>query len=119
MRPILLVVAVALVVGVGGLLFFAQGPGQRILSPEGSTVAEFSGDGDEITDEFQVREGWTIHWENSGVRFAFAITGDRDFGTVIEQDEPASGVTSPVGEGTFRLEIEAEGPWEIRIVQGE
>jgi hypothetical protein len=47
------------------------------------------------------------------------MSGDRDLGTVVEQDEPGSGVTSPVGGGTFRLEIEAEGAWKIQIVQGE
>lgn len=96
-----------------------EGPGQALLSPAGSTVADFSGEGDQTTDAFEVREGWSIHWENTGETFAFAISGDRDFGTVIQQQEPGSGVTSPVGEGSYRLEIVADGPWTIQIVQGE
>lgn len=115
-------VAMALLVGAvasAGYWILTQGPGRELVSPPGSIVAEFSGTGNQTTDAFQVREGWQIQWANSGPSFAFAITGDRDFGTVIDQREPASGVTSPVGGGTFRLEISADGPWTISIVQGE
>jgi hypothetical protein len=115
----LLAIAVLVLISAIAYWFVTQGPGVGIISPRGSAVAEFSGDGDQTTESFSVREGWSIHWENSGSEFSFAITGDRDFGTVIDQDEPGSGVTSPVGEGTYQLEIQAEGPWEVRIVQGE
>lgn len=111
-------VIVLVIAAVAYWLLF-HGPGQNITSPSGSTILEVSGQRDAATDDFRVREGWSIHWENSGHRFAFAISGDRDFGTVVDQSEPGSGVTSPVGGGTFRLEIEAEGPWSIRVVQGE
>lgn len=88
-------------------------------SADPNVVAELAGDGDETTDSFDVDEGWQIHWENTGERFAFAITGDTDFGTVIEQDGPGNGITSPVGSGTFQMEVSAEGSWEIQIIQGE
>ena len=114
--PVALLVGLLALAAVAYVL--AEGPGQSLLSPTGSTVAELSGDGDQTSDAFDVREGWSIHWENRGDRFAFAITGDRDFGTVVEQDESGTGVTSPAGGGRYRLEIQAEGPWEIRIVQG-
>ena len=80
-------------------------------------IAQFDGDGDKTTQAFTVTEGWQIQWETSGTSFDFAITGDRDFGTVIEQDGPGSGITSPVGSGSFRLEITAEGRWSVHIVQ--
>lgn len=118
-RPIAVVIVLIVVVAIGAYWLFTRGPGARLVSPAGSTVAQFRGSGDRITEAFSVREGWSIHWENTGDRFAFAISGDRDLGTVVEQEEPASGVTSPVGGGTFRLEITAEGPWSVRIVQGE
>ena len=117
-RVILIGVIVAIVLG-SGYWLLTQGPGTRLTSPAGSEVTEFSGTGDEVTDTFQVREGWEIHWQNSGDRFAFAITGDRDFGTVIDQQEPGSGITSPVGGGTYRLEITAEGEWTVEVRQGE
>jgi hypothetical protein len=113
------VALVGVAVVVGGYWLLTQGPGRELVSPPGSTVAEFRGTGDQTTDTFQVREGWQIQWGNSGPRFAFAITGDRDFGTVIDQHEPGSGVTSPVGGGAFQLVISAEGSWTIVVVQGE
>ena len=118
-RPLIIALVGLLVLVAAGYWFLSQGPGQQILSPAGSTVAEFSGDTDQTTSSFDVREGWAIHWESTGEAFAFAIAGDRDFGTVIDVDEPGNGVTSPTGGGTFNLEIAADGPWTVRITQGD
>lgn len=115
----LVVVVVAIAVVVGGFWFLAQGPGVRLLSPPQSTVAEFSGTGDQSTPAFGVRNGWRIHWQSTGERFSMAIRGDQDLGTVIESGEPATGVTSPAGAGTFHLDISADGSWSIRIEQGD
>ena len=109
----------AIVIILLGYWFLTRGPGVELLSPTGSTVTGFTGEGDMTTGTFQVRDGWAIHWESTGDRFAFAIRGDRDFGTVIDVDEPESGVTSPTGAGAFHLEITAAGPWSITIAQGE
>jgi hypothetical protein len=114
-----LVAAIALIVILGGYWAFTQGPGRQLLSPAGSTVATFSGDSDQTTGSFQVREGWAIHWDSTGQKFAFAIRGDRDFGTVINITEPGSGVTSPTGTGSFDLEVTAQGAWTISITQGD
>ena len=112
-----LIVAVALV-GIG-YWFVTAGPGRQLVSPAGSTVLSLTGDGDLASPSFQVRTGWRIEWANQGERFSFAIDGDRQFGTVVEQEEPGSGVTSPTGEGTFHLEITADGPWTVEIVEGD
>lgn len=117
-RPLLIATGVLVVAVVAYWLFF-HGPGQRLLSPPGSPVAEFRGTGDETTPTFTVREGWQLHWDSEGERFALAIAGDRDFGTVIELDEPASGVTAPVGDGSFYLEVSADGTWSIKVLQGD
>ncbi len=118
--PKLVIIGVLLVlVLAAGYWLLTQGPGQQLLSAPGSTVAEFSGDSDQETDSFSVREGWAVHWDSTGDAFAFAIEGDRSFGTVIDIDEPGNGVTSPTGSGTFHLEITADGPWNVRIVQGD
>lgn len=111
---VLLVLVIA-----GGYWFLTMGPGRQLLSPAGSTVAEFRGDGDTETSSFSVRAGWGIHWETSGSHFSFAIQGDRDFGVVIDTDEPGSGITSPTGAGTYHLVIDAQGPWSVRISQGD
>jgi hypothetical protein len=116
---IALVAILVLVVGIGVYWFLTQGPGNRIVSPAGSDITEFNGEGDQTTDAFEVRGQWQVHWENSGASFAFAINGDQDLGTIVQQEGPGSGVTSVVAGGIFHLEITAEGPWEIRIAQGE
>lgn len=106
-------------VAAAGLWFFTLGPGQRVLSPAGSTVAHFNGPGAATTGEFRVREGWQIHWDSESDTFSLAIRGDRDFGTVVEVDEPTSGITAPVGGGTFFLEVSAEGDWSVEVIQGD
>lgn len=122
-RPGWIVIAVGVVlllaVGIGAYWFLTQGPGNRLVSPGGSDITEFSGEGNQTTASFAVRGQWQVHWENSGESFAFAIEGDHDLGTIVEQDGPGSGVTSVVAGGTFHVEITAAGPWEIRITQGE
>ena len=120
-RPAALIFVLATVVIVilaGAYWFFMSGPGLRISSPPGSTVADFKGGGNQTTGTFLVREGWSIDWQHDSV-FSFAIRGDRDFGTVIDEKGSGSGVTSPVGGGTFHLDVTANGPWEIRIIQGD
>ena len=115
---IALVAALLVLVVVGGYWFFTHGPGWSIVSPRGATVAEFSGDGDGATAGFRVREGWRIEWSTTGTSFAMTIGGDLNMGTVIRVQGPEDGVTAPPSQGTFHLEIDAEGPWTIRILQG-
>jgi hypothetical protein len=110
---------VIVAVVIGAYWFLTQGPGQRIVSPPGSDIAQFSGDGDQTTSSFTVRGQWQVHWENQGDSFSFAIAGDRDLGTIIQQTEPGSGVTNVVAAGTFHLEVNANGPWIAKVTQGE
>lgn len=119
-RPILIGVAVglAVVLAVGGYWFFSEGPGWPIISPRGSTVATFSGEGDQTTSAFRVREGWRIRWESTGETFAMSIDGDQNMGTVVSVDVPQTGLTAPPSKGTFQLEIRATGPWTATVLQG-
>lgn len=109
--------ALVLVLGLA-ISFFSYGPGWSIASPRNTTVAEFSGDGDQITSEFRVREDWRIEWETSGPAFAMAITGDQDLGTVVTADGADSGLTAPPIPGVFQIEIRASGPWTVKVLQG-
>jgi hypothetical protein len=99
--------------------FVTLGPGVALLSPAGSTVAELSGSGDQTSTTFRVRAGWQINWEATANHFAVAIVGDKDLGTVVSRDEPGSGVTVRSDAGNYRLEVRADGPWTIRVTQGQ
>jgi hypothetical protein len=116
--PAIVGIVAVVTLAVAGWWFFTSGPGTAITSPAGSVVASYSGDADFTTDTFQVREGWSIHWATEGPHFEFAMTGDSDIGTLINEDEATNGITSPVPFGTYRLEISADGPWTVEIRQG-
>ena len=79
-------------------------------------VAQFTGDGDQDTNDFTVKEGWEIRWETTGATFKFAITGTQDLGTVVDHPGEGGGSTFPTGSGTFRIHVTAQGQWTIRIV---
>jgi hypothetical protein len=111
-----IVILAVLVLLAIGIWFFLLGPGQR--SAPGSTVAEFEGSGALTTESFTVSEGWQIHWDSNSDSFSMAIRGDRDFGSVVELDEPTSGITAPNGDGTFFLEISGDGDWSVTVIQG-
>jgi len=116
-------VAVVTIVAIGivavAYWFMTLGPGARIISPPGSTIAQWTDVGDMATDSFTIRDGWQIRWSTSGERLAIAIRGDRNYGTVVDVDEPRTGTTSPSAGGTYHLEVSAEGPWTIAILQGD
>jgi hypothetical protein len=117
-RGVSVAVAALVLVAAGYGLYYLFGRGTGEPPPR-TDVAEFSGDSDATTESFTVQEPWQIHWETEGESFSYAIEGDRDYGTIIEQEGPGSGVTSPVGSGTFHLEITADGPWHVQIFQNE
>lgn len=102
-----------------GIWFVTQGPGARIISPEGSSVAQFTGTGDLASQSFTVRDGWRMRWSTSGERLSVAIRGDRNLGTVVDVEGPDTGTSVPPVGGTYHLEIAAEGPWTVTILQGE
>jgi hypothetical protein len=120
-RPLTILAIVMVIVAAAALGFYLTRPdaNETTTSIERSVVAEFSDDGNLVTDTFDVERGWQIHWETEGTSFAFAITGGFDYGTVIKEKGPGSGVTSPVGSGNFRLEVKAKGPWSVKIIQAE
>ncbi len=85
--------------------------------PPPTTVLEIEGTGDQVSEAFEVSDGWQIVWQTDGESFEFAVRGDQDVGTVVDQTGSSSGVTSIVPTGRFYLEINAKGPWSIRVVQ--
>jgi hypothetical protein len=89
----------------------AAGPRQVVLS--------VTGESHEITDTFEVKPGWQIHWQTDGTSIAVAVTGASNLGVLIDYPGPASGVTGVAEGGEYRLEIEANGPWSITVIDGE
>ena len=116
---ILLVAAAILIVAVMGIgcssLEGSAGPG----GGPGSTLVALSGNGNKVSEDFYARRGWSIEWENTGQYFSYTIHGDVEFGQVITQNGPGSGITSPVPVGTFSIEVVAQGPWSIKVIQGD
>jgi hypothetical protein len=109
-----------LVVGaaIAGFLLLRDGGEKPAAGPEPAqpkVVTTFSGSGNKRTEPFNVDSGWEIRWKTEGKRFAVAVSGAENLGTVIEQRGKQTGATFPRGAGKFRLKITAKGPWRIDI----
>jgi len=97
--------------GDGGTPEASVGP-----SPSAVAVTRFSGDGDETTERFEVTNRWHVHWEAEGDTFRLSILGG-GYGQVLDEEGPSSGSVVAVSPGEYRLEIESDGPWTIRVTQ--
>jgi len=117
-RVALLLGIAAVVVAAGALWYLNAGPGHR-GGPAGSVVGDFAGSAGQKTDPFFVRSGWQIQWKSDGTSFRLAVRGDVDVGVVVDQQSAGSGVTSPVPAGNFYLEISGNGPWQVKVIQGD
>jgi hypothetical protein len=86
--------------------------------PAGGTVLELNGTGNLTSDAFAVEPGWQVVWQTEGTHFSYAVHGAQDLGTVVDVKEPSSGANAFAPAGTFRIEVAAQGPWSIKVVQG-
>lgn len=82
-----------------------------------AVVLEISGSSDLTSEPFMVSEGWQVQWQIESGELKFGLRGDQNIDTVIDYPGPASGITSPVPVGTFRLVVKASGPWSITVLQ--
>ena len=82
-------------------------------------ILTMQGDSHDVSDSFEVKPGWQIQWQIDGSSIAIAGTGDQNLGILVNQEGPASGVTGIAQGGVFRLEIAANGPWSITVIDGE
>ena len=82
-------------------------------------IFTLEGDSHDVSDSFEVKPGWQILWQIDGTSIAVAVTGEQNLGVLIDEEGPASGVTGIAQGGVFRLEIAANGPWSIRVIDGE
>jgi hypothetical protein len=81
-------------------------------------VLQLRGTGKKRSAQFDVLVGWQIQWETQADHIVVEATGAKPLGKVIDEDGPASGVTSPPVGGTYRLQVTADGPWSITVIQG-
>ena len=81
-------------------------------------VLTLQGDSHEVSDSFEVKAGWQIQWQIDGSSIAIAVTGEPNVAVLIDEPGPASGVTGIAQGGVFRLEIAANGPWSITVIDG-
>ena len=81
-------------------------------------VLQLKGTGNKRSAQFEVLLGWQIQWETQADHITVEAAGEKPLGKVVDEDGPASGVTSPPQGGTFRLQITAKGPWTITVIQG-
>ena len=98
-------------------------PTSTISTSAGPTVStapvlKLEGTGNQRSETFDVLVGWQIQWQTDGDHIVVAVTGDQDLGDVVDFPGPASGVVSPPAGGAFRLEITADGPWSVTVIQG-
>ena len=84
----------------------------------GPPVLQLKGTGNKRSAPFDVLVGWQIQWSTEADHIVVVASGDKDLGKVVDEDGPASGVTSPPQGGTFRLNVTADGPWSITVIQG-
>jgi hypothetical protein len=90
-------------------------------APQGprDIILELSGTEHDVSDPFDALPGWQVQWQTDGTSIAIAVTGKQNLGTIVDEEGPASGVTSLALAGTFQLNIVARGPWSITVIQGE
>ena len=88
------------------------------LAVSAPPVLELEGTGNERSETFDVLVGWQIQWQTEADHIVIAVTGDQDLGDVVDFPGPASGVVTPPAGGTYRLEITADGPWSVTVIQG-
>lgn len=90
------------------------------LSPEraSSGVRTFSGSGGKNTRPFTVDGRWEIQWDAEGSIFQIYLhSGDgRLLGVPANQQGPGEGSSFQPRGGTYYLQVNAIGAWEIRIV---
>ena len=84
----------------------------------GPPVLQLKGTGNKRSAQFDVLVGWQVQWSTEADHIVVVASGDKDLGMVVDEDGPASGVTSPPQGGTFRLQVTADGPWSITVIQG-
>ena len=81
-------------------------------------LVDQKGSGDFTSADFVARRGWQIQWQTDADTFDLQVHGQPDVGRISDHPGPVSGVVSPPQAGTFHIEIKADGPWSVKVLQG-
>lgn len=94
-------------------------PSDEAPQPQGDVILALDGEGEAISDHFEVEGNWELRWESRGSG-AFSVELFSDDGAsrgIIAQGEGGEdGSAFASEEGRFSLLITAEGPWSIRVL---
>lgn len=84
-----------------------------------TTVASYSGTGGRITETFTIDDNWSARWTSERGRFALVLrrTDGGTTRTAATAYGRAEGEAGYGEGGTYTLEVTAEGPWRVDIVE--
>lgn len=80
-------------------------------------IDTFTGTEDATTGAFTVEGQWELRWESEGDELEVSLL-DQDgeaVQPVIEHEGSGGGSTYPPQDGTYSLEVVADGDWSIRV----
>jgi hypothetical protein len=89
-----------------------------IAASQDAVVQQYAGNGTQNTRPFAVTQGWEIQWDTSGDIFQLYLhTASGDLVDVAaNQMGSGSGASYFPKPGTYYLQVNAIGPWALRVV---
>lgn len=77
-----------------------------------------------VGDVFTAKEGFEIRWTATGGKFLIKVldTNDIELASSAPQSReddqgPMTGKMPFTGRGEFKIQVEASGPWHVRVVE--
>ncbi len=80
-------------------------------------VAEYSGEDDKVTEIYEIKGPWEVHWESTGRIFQLYVydENERRVTTAANKTRGGSGIYENSDSGSYYLEVKAVGDWELTI----
>jgi hypothetical protein len=94
-------------------------PTETAASTGPQVIVELEGEGDDVTDMFEVADGWELRWETSGgQRFQLELFTDEEesLGVVVDQEGDGVGSVQPPAGGHYFVDITADGSWAVVVL---
>jgi hypothetical protein len=97
----------------------ATASGSSTPVPKASSLAKFSGRGDETTTTFRAASNWEIRWRTeSGSPFTVELLDASGVsrGQIVTSKKKVTGATFVSEKGQFKLKVSATRAWSIEII---